>query len=297
MDAPDQVNVLLVDDQPSKLMSYEVILGSLGARLIKANSAREALEILLRTEVAVILTDVCMPELDGFEFAAMLREHPRYQQTAIIFISAVHLSDADRARGYEIGAVDYVPVPVVPEILRAKVKVFVELYRKSRQLAQLNNELEQRVNERTSELQVINDQLRASEERLRLASEAAEFGTYDFNTTDNTIHCSAHLKRLLNTQIPGEMPFSTFLSLIHSEDREAVRKAMVVEDEQSNTHEVEFRTAEMGRLRWLLDRGRTFELGDADKRVLRVMGTMIDITPLRLAAERQRLLTPSWIIG
>jgi len=160
MISTDRVNVLLVDDQPSKLLSYEVILGELGENLIKANSAREALEILLKNEIAVILMDVCMPELDGFELARMLRDHPRYEKTAIIFISAIHLSDLDRVRGYETGAVDYVPVPVVPEILRAKVKIFAELWRKTRQLEQLNGELERRVKERTAELEASASQLR-----------------------------------------------------------------------------------------------------------------------------------------
>ena len=155
MIAQEQVNILLVDDQPAKLLSYEVILAELGENLIKANSAREALEFLLKNDVAVVLVDVCMPELDGFELAKMLREHPRYEKTAIIFISAIHLSDLDRVRGYETGAVDYVPVPVVPEILRAKVKIFVELWRKTRQLEQLNDELERRVRERTAELRGI----------------------------------------------------------------------------------------------------------------------------------------------
>src|SRR3981081_2306680 len=113
MIAQEQVNLLLVDDQPAKLLSYEVILAELGENLIKANSAREALAFLLKNDVAVVLVDVCMPELDGFELARMLRDHPRYEKTAIIFISAIHLSDLDRVRGYETGAVDYVPVPVV----------------------------------------------------------------------------------------------------------------------------------------------------------------------------------------
>src|SRR2546421_6561760 len=106
MPADDKVNVLLVDDQPAKLLAFEVILAELGENLIKANSAREALEFLLKNDVAVVLVDVCMPELDGFELARMLREHPRYEKTAIIFISAIHLSDLDRVRGYETGAVD-----------------------------------------------------------------------------------------------------------------------------------------------------------------------------------------------
>src|SRR5262245_55802173 len=175
------VNILLVDDQPAKLMSYEIILAQLGENLVKANSAREALEVLLKNDVAVVLVDVCMPELDGFEFAKMLRDHPRYEKTAIIFISAIHLSDIDRVRGYETGAVDYVPVPVVPEILRAKVRIFVDLWRKTRQLEKLNNELEQHVQERTAELEKSTLQLGETAERLRLASEAAGFGTYDYN--------------------------------------------------------------------------------------------------------------------
>ena len=151
----EKVNILLVDDQPAKLLTYEVILKELGENLVVATSGREALEHLLKNEVAVILVDVCMPELDGFELAAMIREHPRFQKTAMIFISAIQVSDIDRLRGYEMGAVDYVPVPVVPEVLRAKVKVFAELYRKTRQLERLNAELEDRVRARTAELEAI----------------------------------------------------------------------------------------------------------------------------------------------
>src|ERR1700736_700957 len=141
MGVHQQVNILMVDDQPAKLMSYEVMLGELGENLIKAQSGREALEILLKTDVAVVLMDVSMPELDGFELAEMIRQHPRFQQTAIIFVSAVHLTDLDRVKGYQRGAVDYISVPVIPELLRAKVSVFAELHRKTRQLEELNSEL------------------------------------------------------------------------------------------------------------------------------------------------------------
>src|SRR6201988_1502991 len=96
----DKVNVLLVDDQPDKLLSYEVILGQLDENLVKTSSAREALQFLLKNDVAVILIDVCMPELDGFQLAAMIRDHPRFSKIAIIFISAIHLSEMDRLRGY-----------------------------------------------------------------------------------------------------------------------------------------------------------------------------------------------------
>ena len=152
MGTNEKVNILMVDDQPAKLLSYEVMLGGLDENLIKATSAKAALEVLLKTDVAVVLMDVSMPELDGFQLAAMIRQHPRFQRTAIIFVSAVHLTDLDQLKGYEHGAVDYISVPVVPELLRAKVRVFAELHRKTRQLETLNRELEQRVLERTEEL-------------------------------------------------------------------------------------------------------------------------------------------------
>ena len=138
---PSPVNILMVDDQPSKLLSYEVMLGELGENLVKASSGREALELLLKMDFAVVLMDVSMPELDGFELAEMIRQHPRFQKTAIIFISAVHLTDVDRLKGYERGAVDYISVPIIPELLRARVSVFAELHRKARQLEALNQEL------------------------------------------------------------------------------------------------------------------------------------------------------------
>ena len=149
----DRVNILLVDDQPAKLLTYETILEELGEHLIKASSATEALQCLLNNEIAVVLVDVCMPDLDGYELAAMIRQHPRFQKTSIIFVSAILMTDLDRLRGYECGAVDYVPVPVVPEILRAKVSVFAELFRKTRALERLNAELEERVTERTAALE------------------------------------------------------------------------------------------------------------------------------------------------
>ena len=154
-ESADKVNILMVDDEPGKLLTYEAILTQLGENLIKAHSAPEALEHLLKTDIAVVLMDVKMPELDGFELAKVIREHPRYQNIAIIFISGVLITDLDRLKGYERGAVDYISVPVIPELLRAKVKVFAELYRKSRQLEML-----------TAEMVVLQD-----EERRRLARE------------------------------------------------------------------------------------------------------------------------------
>ncbi len=162
----------MVDDQPAKLLSYEVILAELGENLIKATTATEALNVLLKTDIAVVLMDVSMPDLDGFELADVIRQHPRFQKTAIIFISGVHLTDSDKIQGYRSGAVDYISVPVVPEVLRAKIGVFVDLHRKTRQLERLNNNLERLVAERTEELRQREEQYRTRAELLDLATEA-----------------------------------------------------------------------------------------------------------------------------
>jgi PAS domain S-box-containing protein len=172
MTADEKVNILMVDDQPAKLLSYEVILAELGENLIKATSAKEALNILLKTDIAVVLMDVSMPDVDGFELADIIRQHPRFQKTAIIFISGVHLTDSDKIQGYRSGAVDYISGPVIPEVLLSKVGIFVELHRKRRMLESMNSELERRVEERTEELRKSEEQFRLRAELIELASDA-----------------------------------------------------------------------------------------------------------------------------
>lgn len=137
----EKINILMVDDQPGKLLTYDVMLSELGENLIKAHSGMEALEHLLKTDIALVLMDVNMPGMDGFETAQMIHQHPRFQNTPIVFVSGIHVTDMDRLKGYQHGAVDYVSVPVIPELLRAKVKVFVELHRKTKQLETLNAQI------------------------------------------------------------------------------------------------------------------------------------------------------------
>ena len=199
-----QANILMVDDQPGKLLSYEAILKDLGENLLMARSAREALDLLLRHDIAVVLMDVSMPEIDGFELADMMHQHPRFQKTAIIFISAVHLSDLDRIKGYESGAVDYISVPVVPELLRAKVSVFTELHRKTRQLELLNRELEQRVDERTEQISNLNRQLEQRVAELETIMQVLPVGVAVSHDAEcRTVTGNAALSELLGAA-PGE---------------------------------------------------------------------------------------------
>jgi signal transduction histidine kinase len=136
--AAPRASILLVDDQPARLLSYEAVLYGLGVQCVRALSGPQALERLLEQEFAAILLDVNMPEMDGFEVARLVREHPRLERTPIIFVTAVHVSELDRLKGYELGAIDYIAVPVVPEILRGKVAVLVELHQRRRQLKAVN---------------------------------------------------------------------------------------------------------------------------------------------------------------
>jgi signal transduction histidine kinase/CheY-like chemotaxis protein len=224
------INILLVDDQPAKLLGYHTILEELGENLLMAHSARSALEMLLQNDVALLLVDVVMPELDGFELVEMIRAHPRFEKTAVIFVSGVHLSDIDRIRGYSAGAVDYVPVPVVPELLRAKVRVFADLYRKTRQLECLNRDLEARIALRTADLQASTQRWKESEQRLRLALKSARAGAWEWQLSAGAsvpepgeMRWSPELFTLLGLPTEGRTPtIEDFLVHVDETDRERV---------------------------------------------------------------------------
>ncbi|WP_061026274.1 HWE histidine kinase domain-containing protein [Bradyrhizobium sp. CCH5-F6] len=286
----EKVNILLVDDQPAKLLAYEVILKDLGENLVIASSGREALEVLLKTEIAVILVDVCMPELDGFELAAMIREHPRFQKTAMIFISAIQVSDIDRLRGYEMGAVDYVPVPVVPEVLRAKIKVFAELYRKTRELERLNHELEDRVRARTAELESSTAKLRESEQRRSMAIAAGKMGSWDWDWISGDWMWDEGQYRIFGVSAESfEVNPANVQALLHPDDVDQLRKAIAEFNKGTRSYETEFRIVRPdGEVRWCV--GTAAATVDESGRVVRVSGVTVDITERKRAEERQNLL-------
>jgi len=286
----ERVNVLLVDDQPGKLLSYEVMLGELDENLVPVTSAKDALAFLLKSDVAVILVDVCMPELDGFELAKMIREHPRFQKTAIIFISAIHLSESDYLRGYEAGAVDYVSVPVVPELLRAKVRVFAELFRKTRDLQQLNNDLERRVAERTEALAVSGDRLRQSEQRRGLALMAGRMGSWDHDFQSGSWFWDEGQSRILGVDHDGFAPsIEAIAGLVHLDDVARIASAVARLSPADPGGSIEFRiTRPDGEIRWCSV--AAVAAFDAQGALARLSGVTTDVTDRKEAEDRQVLL-------
>jgi len=293
MNENDRVNILMVDDQPAKLLSYEVILDELGLNLIKATSGRMALEHLLKTDIAVVLMDVSMPEIDGFQLAEMIRDHPRCQKTAIIFISAVHMTDVDRLKGYERGAVDYISVPVVPELLRAKVSVFAELHRRARQLEVLNRELEQRVADRTEELkqraealQLLNVELARKNQELDAIVKTAPDIIFSRQADGARDYISGRFYDFTGAS-PGSANGFGWLDYVHPEDRDRTVSQWMHCVESGKNYESEYRLR--GRdeeYRWF--RARAVPLRDHEGNVVRWYGTCSDIHDSKILEQAMR---------
>jgi PAS domain S-box-containing protein len=292
MSANEKVNILMVDDQPAKLLSYEVMLGGLGENLIKAASAKEALEVLLKNDIAVVLMDVSMPELDGFQLAAMIRQHPRFQRTAIIFVSAVHLTDLDQLKGYEHGAVDYISVPVVAELLRAKVRVFAELHRKTRQLETLNRELEQRVLERTEELArkaemllYLNTELVGRNQELDAIIHTAPDIIFSRKADGSRDYISDRFYDFTGAPSDSANGFG-WLDYVHPEDKDKAMAYWMRCVESGANYEAEYRLRSRdGSYRWF--RARALPIRD-DEKIVKWYGTCSDIQDSKLLEQSIR---------
>ena len=177
-EAAERVNILLVDDREDKRMAMEAIIAELGQNIIRASSGKEALRCILQHEFAVILLDVNMPGMDGFETAFLIRQRRNSEHTPIIFVTGISDTETHASRGYSLGAVDYITTPVLPEVLRTKIWVFVELYKKAERIKKqaerlriAHDDLEARVNARTNELAAANKTLK-EEVAERQAAEA-----------------------------------------------------------------------------------------------------------------------------
>ncbi len=245
MDVPEKVNILLVDDDPDKLLGIENILSSLGQNLVKAHSGREALRALLDHEFGVVLLDVRMPGMDGFETAALMRQREKSAHLPIIFVTSADRSETHLARGYSLGAVDYIYAPIMADILRAKVAVFVELkLQRERMLA-----LEQREHER---------QLGAVTGRLEEEVKRNRFFTLSLDLL--SISGFDGFFRQLNPSWERTLGFTAeelkarpCMEFVHPEDREATQLEMsrLMAGQLLMNFENRYRTKD-GSWRWLV---------------------------------------------
>lgn len=179
MDQDLRANILLVDDREDKRLTMETIIAELGQNIVQANSGRDALRHLLKQEFAVILLDVNMPGMDGFETALLIRQRKSLENVPIIFVSAISDTETHVSRGYSLGAVDYILAPIIPEILRAKVAVFVDLFkvtekarRQAEDLRLAHDDLDLRVKKRTQELAEANQALQIEISERKKAEES-----------------------------------------------------------------------------------------------------------------------------
>jgi PAS domain S-box-containing protein len=293
MTAKEKVNILMVDDQPGKLLSYEVILAELGENLIKATSGKEALEHLLKTDIAVVLMDVSMPELDGFELTDLIRQHPRFQKTAIIFISAVYLTDLDQLKGYQRGAMDYISVPIIPELLRAKVSIFAELHRKTLQLERLNRELEQRVAERTNELerraemlQRLNTEIERKHQELDAIVRTAPDIIFSRQVDGSRDFISDRFYEYTGAPAGSANGFGWF-DYVHSEDKERSMSHWMRCVQSGDSYESEYRLrGKDGQYRWF--RARAIPIRDHAGTIVRWYGACSDIHDSKLLEQSIR---------
>ena len=272
---PLQASILLVDDHPANLLALEAILEPLGHRLVRSNSGRQALERALEDDFAVILLDVNMPGLDGFQTAESLREQSRTRTTPIIFLSAAERDPEELRKGYRYGAVDFLVKPLVPEILRSKVAVFVELFLQSEQLKQRK---------------VAEARLRDTQARLTLALEAGRLGTWEWSMVTNRVSWSPMLESIHGIPVGSfDGTYETYQSYLHPEDRDQVLATIARTVETRSDHHLEHRIVRPdGEVRWIEASGQL--VVDATGRPVRLLGVCHDVTDRRQSEAAARRL-------
>jgi PAS domain S-box-containing protein len=284
-----RASILLVDDQPARLLSYEAVLGTLNVHCVRALSGNEALERLLKQEFAVLVLDVNMPGMDGFELARLIREHPRLERTPIIFVTGVNVTDLDRLKGYEVGAIDYISIPIVPEILRSKVAILVELHQRRSELQVLNQALKEARDQLDMDhARAMADARAQFQERLLLAKRAARLGVYDWDIRGGTLEWDERTRQLWGIGPDDPVSYQLFINALHSDDRQEVERALQrsFDPDGDGHYSAAFRV--LGKddvTRWIEAVGRvSFEARQA----VRLIGTVHDVTDRKRAEEKVR---------
>ncbi|HEX4144796.1 MAG TPA: response regulator [Pirellulales bacterium] len=305
----ETVNILIVDDEPRNLCVLETVLVNPRYRLVRAESADEALLALVAEEFALIILDIQLPGMNGFELAELIKQRKKTAEVPIIFLTAYYSDDQHVLEGYNTGAVDYLHKPINPTVLRSKVAVFIELYLRKREcelaakkllgevaercraqdeLLLLNQELERRVDERTLELLKASAALSESEERLRLANEASGTGLWEWNIPTDRVTWSPECYAIYG-RVRGEFDgtLERFFELVHPDDRSRVRENFFDALNKRNVYGCDFRIIRPdGTVRWVTNKGRVFF--DGNNAPLRMIGTIIDIS-FRKETELQLL--------
>ncbi|MGG6237400.1 response regulator [Nodosilinea sp. AN01ver1] len=289
MPTESPVNILLVDDQPENLVALEAILGDLGANLVKSTSGKEALRCLLQDDFALILLDVQMPQMDGFEVATLIRRRPRSQDTPIIFLTAFSSSEQFMFKGYALGAVDYLIKPIAPNVLLSKVAIFIELFKKTEALRQKTEILQRQ----TTQLEAINTELQTSEERFRLLSSCSPVGVFVTDTEGRCVYTNPRFQTICQGAATtsestdgarlGSGSGQSWLDSVYPDDLAAARStwAAYLQNGQ-NDYAQEFRLRPSGEVeRWAAV--RSARMVSEQKTFLGYVGTVEDITERKQA--------------
>ncbi|MFQ4139704.1 response regulator [Nodosilinea sp. PGN35] len=284
MQSESPVNILLVDDQPENLVALEAILGDLGANLVKSTSGEEALRCLLQDDFAVILLDVQMPQMDGFEVATLIRHRQRSRDTPIIFLTAFSSNEQFMFKGYALGAVDYLIKPIAPNILLSKVAIFIELFKKSEALRQKTEMLQQQtqaLQQQAAQLEAINTELQTSEERFRLLSACSPLGVFVTDTEGYCVYTNPRFQSICCGSAETQ-PQQSWLVSVHPDDLAVAHStwAAYLEDGQDYSQEFRFQSEETAH-RWVSI--RSARLVSEQKQFLGYVGTVEDITERKLA--------------
>jgi PAS domain S-box-containing protein len=279
-----QINILLVDDNPANLVSLETILQAPDRNLVRALSGGEALKFLVNKEAAVILLDVRMPDMDGFETAALIRRRERTRDIPIIFLTAYDSAgDTSATRGYGLGAVDYVIKPIDPEALKSKVAVFVELYRKTKQVKQLYADLQRHaaaLEQEIADRKRTQDQLSESEQRLERALRGSNLGTWDWNIKTGEVVFNSRWAEMRGFSLDEVRPHvDSWSSSVHPDDWSGLLQALRVHFQGlTSEYEGEYRAkTKSGSWIWVMASGKVF-IRDENDQPLRMIGTEVDIT-------------------
>ncbi|MHC5757404.1 hybrid sensor histidine kinase/response regulator [Nostoc sp.] len=272
MQMEPKVNILLVDDKLENLLALEAILEKLGENLVRATSGEEALRCLLHQDFAVILLDVQMPGMDGFETATLIRNRGRSRHTPIIFLTAFSTSDQMLFKGYALGAVDYLLKPLDPNILTSKVTVFVELFKKT-----------EAVKQQTAQLVAVNTELRQSEERFRSLSTCSPVGIFETDTEGDCKYTNPRYQVICGLKAAESLE-KKWLESVHPEDKERAIASWSAYIYEGREYSEEFRfQAAHGNIRWVQVRSSPMLSSQGD--LLGYVGTLEDITERKQAEE------------